>query len=520
MQSNQIPQILSGYFAENGIKNQIPQASTGTYLASVDEGFPEITLKPISEGGIPPSGGDLNGVLNLMSQFYFFYQNGGTYTYLPDVSNAINGYPKGAVLWHNSASGAHIQVVSNIENNKNDFTQDESLIGGSDKPWSYADTKISNMPLSSIVTSDFPLEMDGLEPLNSPDYTNGKLLTNVNSTYPDFWNLCLENKEKAVNGNTLFSRYNKTQAEYDAELSAKGFCGFYVIDENAKTVRLPYLAEAFLQSSNGVDVDVQAGLPNIIGTTAVADDRTSKSSGAFYDIDRDAPNCTDSGWGGYKVGFDASRSSSVYGKSTTVQPDAVMVFYYVVCGNTSSGASVIGIDGKQDKMQFDVMPVAGQGNVGKIFQYVGTTDANYTNGYFYKCVQTGSVPSSASISQSGSGGMSGLSVNKTTFESQISVTGSYTFIYQNTDWYFNNSIVDLTDYGISYSGSPQNDDELTVDYVAGYNTYSWTNIGVMDAQTVSNLVTSLSSLSTDSQYPSAKCVYDIIGDVEALLATI
>lgn len=186
MQSNQIPQILSGYFAENGIKNQIPQASTGTYLASVDEGFPGITLKPISEGGIPPAGGDLNGVLNLMSQFYFFYQNGGTYTYLPDVSNAINGYPKGAVLWHNSASGAHIQVVSNIENNKNDFTQDESLIGGSDKPWSYADTKISNMPLSSIVTSDFPLEMDGLEPLNSPDYTNGKLLTNVNSTYPDF----------------------------------------------------------------------------------------------------------------------------------------------------------------------------------------------------------------------------------------------------------------------------------------------------------------------------------------------
>lgn len=513
MQSNQIPQILSGYFAENGIKNQIPQASTGTYLASVDEGFPGITLKPISEGGIPPSGGDLNGVLNLMSQFYFFYQNGGTYTYLPDVSNAINGYPKGAVLWYNSASGAHIQVVSNIENNKNDFTQDESLIGGSDKPWSYVDTKISNMPLSSIVTSDFPLEMDGLEPLNSPDYTSGKLLTNVNTTYPDFWNLCLENKEKAVNGNTLFSRYNKTQAQYDAELSEKGFCGFYVIDENAKTVRLPYLAEAFLQGSNGVDVDVQAGLPDFyIGYTGTQGNGAPDGGGdtGGYNYPRNSQNILRRG----------STSNPIYGRSTTVQPDAVMVFHYVVCGNTSSGASVIGIDGKQDKMQFDVMPVASQGNVGKIFQYVGTTDANYTNGYFYKCVQTGSVPSSASISQSGSGGMSSLAVNKTTFESQISVTGSYTFIYQNTDWYFNNSIVDLTDYGISYSGSPQNDDELTVDYVAGYNTYSWTNIGVMNAQTVSNLVTSLSSSSTDSQYPSAKCVYDIIGDVEALLATI
>ena len=39
-------------------------------------------------------------------------------------------------------------------------------------------------------------------------------------------------------------------------------------------------------------------------------------------------------------------------------------------------------------------------------------------------------------------------------------------------------------------------------------------------QDTSNLVTSLSSSSTDTQYPSAKCVYDIIGDVETLLAAI
>lgn len=36
----------------------------------------------------------------------------------------------------------------------------------------------------------------------------------------------------------------------------------------------------------------------------------------------------------------------------------------------------------------------------------------------------------------------------------------------------------------------------------------------------SNKVTSLSSSSTDTQYPSAKCVYDLIGDVESLLASI
>jgi len=36
----------------------------------------------------------------------------------------------------------------------------------------------------------------------------------------------------------------------------------------------------------------------------------------------------------------------------------------------------------------------------------------------------------------------------------------------------------------------------------------------------SNKVTSLSSASTDTQYPSAKCVYDLVGNVETLLAAI
>ena len=34
---------------------------------------------------------------------------------------------------------------------------------------------------------------------------------------------------------------------------------------------------------------------------------------------------------------------------------------------------------------------------------------------------------------------------------------------------------------------------------------------------ITNKVTSLSSSSTDTQYPSAKCVYDIVGDIETLI---
>ena len=36
----------------------------------------------------------------------------------------------------------------------------------------------------------------------------------------------------------------------------------------------------------------------------------------------------------------------------------------------------------------------------------------------------------------------------------------------------------------------------------------------------SNKVTSLSSSSTDTQYPSAKCVYDIVGNIESVLTAL
>lgn len=527
MQSLTLPQILENYIAEYGIKNSIPSASTGTYLASVAEGFPAITLTPIADGGIPPAGGDLNGMLNLLSQFYFFNQNGGTYTFDEGVSAAIGGYPQGAVLWYNGTDGSHIQVVSNIPNNTQNFVTDPSLIGGASKPWSYVDTKMSNMPVGSIVTSDFPLEMDGLEPLNDTlNYPQGKLLTSANTTYPEFWNLCVANKQKAVDGDIRYDRYNKTQAQYNTEMSTYGFSGLYVVDTVNNTVRLPYFGTAFLQGSNGVSIDKLAGLPNITGKVGDWRNRHLTSDGAFYKTN---PGGDSEGSGSVAstvvaVYMDASRSSAVYGRSNTVQPQSVSVYYYVVCGNTSSGSSLINYNSKQDKMQYAVMPTASATLVGQIYQYIGTTDASYTNGYFYKCTATGSTPASATISQTSGSSLSDLAVNAATFASQISVSGTYVFTYSLDGWLLTQGgtqiHVDVTDYGITYSGTPQTDDVVEVEFTAAGDVFSWVLCPVMDAQTVSNLVTSISSASTDSQYPSAKCVYDLVGDIETLLSQI
>ena len=43
---------------------------------------------------------------------------------------------------------------------------------------------------------------------------------------------------------------------------------------------------------------------------------------------------------------------------------------------------------------------------------------------------------------------------------------------------------------------------------------------ISDKENKSNKVTSLSSSSTDSQYPSAKCVYNLIGNIETLLSEV
>ena len=61
---------------------------------------------------------------------------------------------------------------------------------------------------------------------------------------------------------------------------------------------------------------------------------------------------------------------------------------------------------------------------------------------------------------------------------------------------------------------PTNVSSFTND--AGYITSS----SLSGYQTTSNLVTSISSSSTDTQYPSAKCVYDLVGDIESALYTI
>lgn len=125
----ELPQVLAGAFAYNGERNEIAEDATGNYLASLEQGFPPITMQPKSSGGTPPDGKDFNGLGYLLSQFYFYVQNGGSYTFNADVSAKIGGYPKGARLWYTSAAGEVMLLESAIDDNTFNFNTDSSVIG-------------------------------------------------------------------------------------------------------------------------------------------------------------------------------------------------------------------------------------------------------------------------------------------------------------------------------------------------------------------------------------------------------
>lgn len=344
------PQVLPNTFAYNGDKNTIPVNATGTQQASLEEGFPPVTQLPIDQGGVPPIRYDFNGAFNLMSQFYFFNQNGGTYTFNTEVSNAIGGYPENAVLWYFGEDGTKTLVVSNIGNNTNNFVTNPNFIGDSSAPWSEISTKISNLPLGTIVTFDHPTSDFGFEPLNDSGFSTGKILTNVSNTYPNFWELMLNYKNLAST-DSRYSRYNHTDTEYNSELSSKGFCGWYVIDEANNTVRLPYYGNAFLQGYTTGDVDKQAGLPNISGQVTNVDTTGGVTSNGAFTTTTPVGNGA-GGSGGrhrnFNISFNASNSSPIYGRSSTVQPNAIGIYYYIVVATVATSIGEAEWDAKQD----------------------------------------------------------------------------------------------------------------------------------------------------------------------------
>ena len=302
MESLTIPQILSGAFAYNGEKNTIPEEPTGSFLASIQEGFPPITMMPKKNGGQPPEGKDFNGILNLVSQFCFFTQNGGTYTFNQSVSDAIGGYPEGARLWYvDSSTGEASLLRSTKGNNTDNFVTNPEVIGTS---W-----------VLDIVTQGYVQEQ--LEPVKAAIVARlpaGFVAAWPGNTPPDGWLVC---NGSAVSRTTYADLFSVIGTTFGA-------------GDGSTTFKLPDYRGDFLRgylsgTSSAIGTRQAEGLPNISGRLDFGKQvgGMSSSSGAFShkNISQD--------WAGTSTGtvnvidyvnFDASRSNGLYGDSSHVTP--------------------------------------------------------------------------------------------------------------------------------------------------------------------------------------------------------
>lgn len=127
-------------------------------------------------------------------------------------------------------------------------------------------------------------------------------------------------------------------------------------------------------------------------------------------------------------------------------------------------------------LQLKTMPTASSSNVGQIAQYTGTTDANYTNGYFYKCI--GSSTGEKQISSTFEPFLM-ASVNSQTFLQNFSDIDTYVFEYEadEGEWYYktDDEYYTTSNLGITAYGAIQDGTKLTV-VVSEVLTYSWQNI--------------------------------------------
>jgi hypothetical protein len=138
------PSNYSIPFANSGVKNTIPTPATGTGKASFTEGFPAVTMLPITAGGIPPEGKDFNGIYYDITTHTVWVNAGGQYQFDAALSTAIGGYPAGMVLQNNAGTASYVSAVAN---NTTDFNSTPSSIGSLWLP--YAGNAFSNVAIAT-----------------------------------------------------------------------------------------------------------------------------------------------------------------------------------------------------------------------------------------------------------------------------------------------------------------------------------------------------------------------------------
>lgn len=140
-----------------------------------------------------------------------------------------------------------------------------------------------------------------------------------------------------------------TEENWQTSVSTYGSCGKFVYDSTNNTVRLPKVSDILQGTTDLTALGelIEAGLPNITGSLVGHWNIFAGKDGVFDLLNQQTytvggSTTTIASWN--TATFDASRSSSIYGNSTTVQPQTIKVLYYIYLANGTNTSIVSNID--------------------------------------------------------------------------------------------------------------------------------------------------------------------------------
>lgn len=178
MNLSDIPGRILKAFGVNGMKNTIPVDSSTTTdnngVATFDKGFPPITMTPLSAGGIPPSGKDVNGVLYALSLKSQWADAGMGYTFNSSFASQVGGYPKGSTILSSSGMSKWLSLSDGNYNNPESSSPDASQ-------WvpesSYGVTTLSGLTSGTVT-------LTAVQAANDRIILSGVLTSNVSVNFP------------------------------------------------------------------------------------------------------------------------------------------------------------------------------------------------------------------------------------------------------------------------------------------------------------------------------------------------
>lgn len=265
----------------NADTSTLPDDAAATAgIASLQKLFQIINSTPLEAGGIAPDREDVNALFKYLGDQIFYTQNGG----IPSYNVAYDYIPGRVVLYTDNnlykciqANGASSTVVA---------------------------------PTDSTYWSQLHTDTDLPDPIPT-----GVILTFGGSTVPEGFLLC--------NGAAI------SRTTYAKLFAAIGT--LYGAGDGATTFNLPDMRDKFAEGSGTYTVGtaVEAGLPNITGEFTGS--ASNIISGAFSLVSASTGYLRlETSYSDCRIySFNASRSSSIYGNSTTVQPNS-LIFNYII----------------------------------------------------------------------------------------------------------------------------------------------------------------------------------------------